>query len=279
MKDKLINSVIAITGAGSGIGRSLALECGKRGANIAISDISLLALEETQSLLQKQNAQTKIHLTQVDVSKNDEVTQWAKSIAEEFGHINAIINNAGVALSVTVEDMKYHDFEWLMNINFWGVIYGTKIFLPYLKKSKWGHIINVSSLFGLISTPNTSAYNAAKFAVRGFTESLRIELMMDCKHVNVSCVHPGGIKTNIVNSARDGGEVIGYATKLSSEERKNNFNDKMARTTPEQAAKIIIDGLVNKKARIIVGGDAKLLDLLQRLLPVKYQHIVARVFS
>ena len=279
MTNKLVNSVIAITGAGSGIGRSLAIECAKRGANVAISDINFPALEETQSLLQEQYPESKVHITKVNVSQKDEVSLWASSIAKEFGFINAIINNAGVALSVTVEDMKYQDFEWLMDINFWGVVYGSKSFLPYIKKSPWGHIINVSSLFGLISTPNTSAYNAAKFAVRGFTESLRIELMMNCKNVNVSCVHPGGIKTNIVNYGRDGGDVVGYASTMTSAERKNNFNEKMARTTPGQAAKIIIDGLVKNRARIVVGADAKLLDILQRLFPVKYQKLVARVFG
>lgn len=279
MKVNLQQSVIAITGAGSGIGRCLALECAKRGANIAICDINLEAVQQTAEQIGSQFPQIKVNSQQLDVSNKEQVFEWADSVVEHLGQVNVIINNAGVALSASVESLKYDDFEWLMGINFWGVVHGCKSFLPYLKKAPWGHIINVSSLFGLISTPNSSAYNSAKFAVRGFTESLRIELLMTQKHINVSCVHPGGIKTNIANAGREGGDLIGYAAQMSSDQRKQNFNDKMAKTTPEQAAKIIIDGMIKKKPRILVGTDAKLLDLLQRLLPAKYHKVVVKVFS
>ncbi len=278
MDTQLDKAVIAITGAGSGIGQALALECANRGANLALSDIDLTALQATQEKIKSKHPQLDIVLQRLDVANKDAVFQWANDVQEHFGKVNVIINNAGVALSATVESMEYKDFEWLMNINFWGVVHGCKAFLPLLQKSQWGHIVNVSSLFGLISTPNASAYNAAKFAVRGFSESLRIELMMSSKSVHLSCVHPGGIKTNIVNYGRDGGAQIGSAARMTQEERKENFNEKFAKTTPEQAAKIIIDGIIKKRPRILIGTDAKVLDLLQRFLPVRYQKVVAKIF-
>jgi len=279
MKNQLQDSVIAITGAGSGIGRSLALECARQGAMLAISDINLEALQVTKSQVLAQSPNTDVLIHEINVADKDQVFQWSEDVFAHFGKVNVIINNAGVALSATVEAMQYEDFEWLMDINFWGVVHGCKAFLPHLKKSPWGHIVNVSSLFGLISTPNTSAYNAAKFAVKGFSESLRIELMMTHKQLDLSCVHPGGIKTNIANYARDGGDKVGSAGRMSTQERSDNFNDKFAKTTPEQAAKIIINGIIKKQPRILVGLDAKILDLLQRFLPVKYQKVVKKVFS
>jgi len=279
MKNQLKDSVIAITGAGSGIGQSLALECARQGSNLAISDINLKALQETRSQILALYPSTNILIHEINVASKDQVFQWSDDVFAHFGKINVIINNAGVALSATVEAMQYEDFEWLMDINFWGVVHGCKAFLPHLKQSSWGHIVNVSSLFGLISTPNTSAYNAAKFAVKGFSESLRIELMMTHKQLDLSCVHPGGIKTNIANYARDGGDKVGSAGRMTTQERSDNFNDKFAKTTPEQAAKIIINGIIKKQPRILVGLDAKILDLLQRFLPVKYQKVVKKVFS
>jgi NAD(P)-dependent dehydrogenase (short-subunit alcohol dehydrogenase family) len=278
MKNNLQQSVIAITGAGSGIGQCLALECVKRGAHVAICDIDFEAVQLTADTLQAHYPHSQVNAQQLDVADRVAVIKWAETVGSHFGEINVIINNAGVALSASVESMQIDDFEWLMKINFWGVVHGCQAFLPYLKKSSWGHIVNVSSLFGLISTPNNSAYNAAKFAVRGFTESLRIELMMSDKRIGVSCVHPGGIKTNIVNFSREGGDLIGVAARMSEDERKQNFNDKMAKTSAAQAAKIIVDGIVKKRPRILVGADAIMLDILQRFLPVKYQNVVARVF-
>ncbi len=279
MKNQLQGAVIAITGAGSGIGQSLALQCAKQGCNLAISDINLEALQATKSQISALYPHTDVLIHKINVADRDQVFQWSEDVFSHFGKINVIINNAGVALSATVEAMQYKDFEWLMDINFWGVVHGCKAFLPHLKKSPWGHIVNVSSLFGLISTPNTSAYNAAKFAVKGFSESLRIELMMSHKHLDLSCVHPGGIKTNIANYARDGGDKLGSAGRMTTKERNENFNDNFAKTTPEQAAKIIINGIIKKHPRILVGMDAKALDLLQRFLPVRYQKVVKKVFS
>lgn len=278
MNNNLQQSVIAITGAGSGIGQCLALECASRGAHVAISDISQQSLQSTKSQIETVYPQVKVNTQVLDVSDREQMAQWATQVYEDLGKINVIINNAGVALSASVESMQYDDFDWLMKINFGGVVHGCKSFIPYIKKSSWGYIVNVSSLFGLISTPNNSAYNAAKFAVRGFTESLRIELMMSNQKIGVSSVHPGGIKTNIVNSAREGEGLIGVASRMSPDERKQNFNQKMAKTTPERAARIIVDGIVKQKPRILIGFDAKMLDILQRLLPVKYQNVVAKVF-
>jgi len=279
MNSDLRQSVIAITGAGSGIGRCLALECAKRGSNIAISDINLQNLQATQQQIKSNFPQTRVLVSKLDIANKDAVFQWADDVVEHFGSVNVVINNAGVGLSATVESTSYDDFEWLMNINFWGAVHGCKAFLPHITKSPWGHIVNVSSLFGLIATPNTSAYNSAKFALRGFSESLRIELMMSHKQVNVSCIHPGGIKTNIANASRDGGDKVGSDARISEQERKNNFNEKFAKTTPERAAKIILNGIIKKQPRILVGTDAKFLDILQRFLPVKYQQVVAKVFN
>jgi len=279
MNSDLRQSVIAITGAGSGIGRCLALECAKRGSNIAISDINLQNLQATDQQIKSNFPQIRVLVSELDIANKDAVFQWADDVVAHFGSVNVVINNAGVGLSATAESTSYEDFEWIMNINFWGAVHGCKAFLPHLKKSSWGHIVNVSSLFGLIGSPNTSAYNSAKFALRGFSESLRIELMMSHKQVNVSCVHPGGIKTNIANASRDGGNKVGSDAHISEQERQTNFNEKFAKTTPERAAKIILNGIIKKQPRILVGTDAKFLDILQRFLPVKYQQVVAKAFS
>ena len=169
--------VAAITGAGSGIGRALANELARRGAHLALSDIDDAGLAETVS--QCEGFGVKITSQHIDVADRAAVYAWADEVVADHGEINLVVNNAGVALGATIESMSYEDFEWLMNINFWGVVYGTKAFLPYLKASGEGHIVNLSSVFGLISVPSQSAYNAAKFAVRGFTDTLRMELEIE----------------------------------------------------------------------------------------------------
>lgn len=192
--------VAAITGAGSGIGRALAEQLAGHGAHLALSDIDDTGLAETVRRCEGRGV--KVTSAHLDVADRAAVDAWAEAVAAEHGKVNLIFNNAGVALGATVEDMSIEDMTWLMNINFWGVVYGTKAFLPHLKAAGEGHIVNISSVFGLISIPTQSAYNAAKFAVRGFTDSLRIEL--DAMNCGVSCttVHPGGIKTNIARNAR-----------------------------------------------------------------------------
>jgi NAD(P)-dependent dehydrogenase (short-subunit alcohol dehydrogenase family) len=261
--------VAAITGAGSGIGRALALELAAAGCELALSDVNEAGLAETVALATPTGV--KITSSRVDVARRDEVEAWARRTVEEHGRVNLIFNNAGVALGATVEGMSYADFEWLMNINFWGVVYGTKAFLPHLKASGEGHIINISSLFGLLAVPSQSAYNAAKFAVRGFTEALRQELDMEHANVSATSVHPGGIKTNIARNARTDPSIrsIGLDDVRSTEKFEKLFI-----TTPRRAARIILAAVRRRQRRVLVGPDAKILDLLVRLFPTGYQRLL-----
>ncbi|MEQ3636783.1 SDR family NAD(P)-dependent oxidoreductase [Alcanivorax sp.] len=269
MKD-FKDKVAVITGAGSGIGRALAMELAASGAKLALSDINEAGLKETADNLNlsEDRLMTKI----LDVADRQAFYAFADDVVNHFGHANMIFNNAGVALGATVEEMNYDDFEWLMNINFWGVVYGTKAFLPYLKQASEGHIINISSIFGLVGIPTQSAYNAAKFAVRGFTESLRIELELEGNSVSCTSIHPGGIKTNIAKAARmsDGVERI---TGASKEQAIQDF-EKMFRTTPAEAARTILKGVRGNKRRVLIGSDAIAVDTMQRLLPTSYQRLI-----
>src|SRR5690554_8040080 len=199
MKD-LNNKVAVVTGAGSGIGRALAKSLAARGCRLAISDVNEAGLAETAAELAGKDVKTY----SLDVSDRDAIYAHAEQVRADFGQVNLVINNAGVALSASVREMTDEDFAWVMDIDFWGVAHGTRAFLPHLIASGDGHIVNISSVFGLIGVPKQSAYNAAKFAVRGFSESLRQEMKMGKQPVSVSCVHPGGIRTNIANAARMG---------------------------------------------------------------------------
>lgn len=257
--------VAAITGAGSGIGRQLALQLAQQGANLALSDMNEQGLAETLHLLKAYPVQ--VTLTKLDVADREAVYAWAEQCFKDFGQVNLIFNNAGVALASTVEGMSYDELEWIFNINFWGVVYGTKAFLPYLKQSGEGHIINTSSLFGLTAQPTQSAYNATKFAVRGFTEALRQELDMEQSGVSATSVHPGGIRTNIANAARMSDSI--RALGMNPERASRSFN-KVLKTPPELAAKVILDGVKANKARVLIGNDAKILDLVQRITPSHY---------
>lgn len=261
--------VAAITGAGSGIGQALAIQLASQGCHLALSDVDAKGLEETLKRLGNINIKVTTHI--VDVAKREEVYQYAEDVISAHGQVNLVINNAGVALGETVENMSYDDFEWLMNINFWGVVYGTKAFLPYLKQSNDGHIVNISSIFGIIAVPTQSAYNAAKFAVRGFTESLREELEIEASCVSASSVHPGGIKTNIARNSRVGD--IASVSSSDKEAAASQF-EKIARTTPLEAADIILAGVKNNHRRILVGRDSVVIDLLQRVAPSGYQRIL-----
>ncbi len=261
--------VAAITGAGSGMGRELALQLAARGCHLSLSDVNEKGLAETVALLS--GSKVKVTHARIDVADREAVFAWADATAREHGKVNLIFNNAGVALGATVEGMSYRDFEWLMNINFWGVVHGTKAFLPHLKASGEGHIINTSSVFGLIGVPSQSAYNAAKFAVRGFTESLRQELDIEACGVSATSVHPGGIKTNIAKAARMDASIqqLGMDAKASSTEFEKNFI-----TTAARAATIIIKAVESNKRRVLVGPDAYVVDLMARLLPSLYQRLV-----
>jgi NAD(P)-dependent dehydrogenase (short-subunit alcohol dehydrogenase family) len=258
--------VSVITGAGSGIGRALAVDLAGRGARLALSDVDVVGVAETAALCEKQGAEVRHY--QLDVADRTAVLAHADAVVAEFGVVNLVINNAGVALLATVAEMTWEDLEWVMNVDYWGVVHGTKAFLPHLIASGDGHVVNISSVFGLVGVPTQSAYNSAKFAVRGFTEALRQEMLIEGRRVGVSCVHPGGIRTNIVRNARaDGG--------ATSEEMRSRF-DRITLTTPERAAGVILRGVERDRSRILVGPDAYVFDAMPRLLGPVYQRVVAK---
>ena len=266
------NKVAAITGAGSGMGRSLAIKLAERGCQVAISDVNEEGLAETSKLAGVHGV--KVTSKRVDVSKREEVYAWADEVVANHGKCNLIFNNAGVSYGATVEGCEYEDFEWLVGINFWGVVYGTKAFLPHLRASGEGHVVNTSSLFGLLAFPGQSTYNATKFAVRGFTEALRIELDMTQAPVSATSVHPGGIKTNIARAARMNRSVADLGVK--DLDQSHLKIEKQFRVTADDAAEIILRGVQRNARRVLVGTDAKIYDLVQRVVPSSYQWIVIK---
>ena len=255
----LKNKTAAVTGAASGIGRMLAVNLASEGCNLALADINASGLQETAELV---GDRVKVTTHIVDVSRREQVFQYADETAERHGGVDLIINNAGVAVGDFLETIPLEDFEWLMGINFWGVVYGTMAFLPHLKKRPEGHIVNISSINGIIPNPNNGPYCAAKFAVKGYTETLAQE--MHKTGIHVSCVHPGGIKTNIARNAR----VNRAMFNLTREKGENIYEEVVFRTTADDAAKIIISGIRRNKRRILVGADAKAIDLFTRFFPV-----------
>jgi short-subunit dehydrogenase len=266
------NKVAAITGASSGMGRSLAVNLAKRGCHVAISDVNEEDLAETAKLAGCHGV--KVTSKRVDVSKREEVYTWADEVVADHGKCNMIFNNAGVAYGSSVEGSEYPDAEWVVAINFWGVVYGTKAFLPHLRASGDGHVVNTSSLFGLLGFPGQSTYNATKFAVRGFTEALRIELDMMNAPVSATSVHPGGIKTNIARTARMNKSVMDLGVK--DLENSHLQIEKQFRVTADDAAEIILRGVQRKARRVLVGTDARIYDLVQRIVPSSYQWLVIK---
>ncbi len=264
---ELRNKVAAITGAASGIGQMLAVNLAAKGCEVAISDVDMSGLEETAEMVEKQKGTVSIH--KVDVADRSQVENYAVEVVTQHGRVDMIINNAGVAVAESIADVKYEDFEWIMGINFWGVVYGCKAFLPYLKKQPESHVVNISSVNGFVTWPNNGPYCASKFAVRGFTETLWQELRKT--NVRVSCVHPGGIKTNIVRNARF---YKSAGCKMSHAECAKEF-DKIAGTSAGKAADIIVSGILKNKRRILVGPDAYFIDGLTRLFPKGFVRFVA----
>lgn len=263
------NSVAVVTGAASGIGRSLAVRLAReRIAGIAVVDVNEAALRETVAMVEGLGVPVSFHLT--DVGDLKQVKQMAESVVSTHGRVTHLINNAGVGLIGTFEHISVEDFEWLMQINFWGVVYGCKVFLPILQQQESAHIVNVSSVFGFIAPEEQSAYCSSKFAIRGFTESLRHEL--SGTNVAVSCVHPGGIKTNIARNSR-----LGEKTPPEWKQQGTKFFDKVARTSPEEAAEVIVAGIKAQNSRILIGTDAKMISLVSRLFPKRYLSLFERI--
>ena len=260
----------AVTGAGSGIGRAVAAELARRGADVALSDVDEDGLAATAAVVEAAGARVSAH--RVDVADRLAVEDWADKVVAEHGGVNVIVNNAGVALGANVETMSYDDMEWLMGINFWGVVHGTKAFLPHLRAADEGHIVNISSVFGMMGIPSQSAYNAAKFAVRGFTEALRIELDGDGGNVSCTTIHPGGIKTNIARNGRfDDATMSGLG---QDPQRLIEASERAFMTTPEKAAQVILDAVQADKRRAFIGPDAQLFKLMAMLPPGVYQNVI-----
>jgi NADP-dependent 3-hydroxy acid dehydrogenase YdfG len=262
--------VAVVTGAGSGIGQALAIELGRSGAKLAISDVDVDGLAGTEERLRAISVPVKCD--RLDVTEREAFLAYADAVHEHFGTVHQIYNNAGIAFTGDVEASSFRDIERVMDVDYWGVVNGTKAFLPHLIASGDGHVVNISSIFGLFSVPGQAAYNAAKFAVRGFTEALRQEMIVAGHPVKVSTVHPGGIKTNIV---RNSTAVEGF----DKDALAATFDKRLANTSPQKAARIILDGVRKNRARILVGNDAKVLDLMVRVTGSGYQRLVAAVTS
>jgi NADP-dependent 3-hydroxy acid dehydrogenase YdfG len=262
--------VAAVTGAGSGIGQALAVELARSGAKVAISDVDTEGLAQTEERLKAIGAPVKAD--RLNVTEREAFLAYADAVAEHFGKVNQIYNNAGIAFTGDVEVSQFKDIERVMDVDFWGVVNGTKAFLPHLIASGDGHVINVSSVFGLFAVPGQAAYNSAKFAVRGFTEALRQEMVLAGRPVAVTTVHPGGIRTAIARNAT-------AAEGLDPEELAKLFDKRLARTSPEKAAQIILDAVRKKRPRVLVGTDAKVLDLMVRVAGPYYQQLFGPVMG
>lgn len=264
-------SAAAVTGAASGIGRALAHELALRGCDLAIADRDEAGLQAAAAEIAKTSPR-KVTAHRVDVSEPDQITAFAQAAAAAHPGLNIVVNNAGVALLGQFGEIEQAEMEWLFNINFWGVVHGTRAFLPLLSRQREAHIVNISSIFGIIAPPGQSAYCAAKFAVRGFSESLRHELALANSPVRLSVVHPGGVATNIARNSRTGTGVTDNACRAESIERF----DTLARTTPAAAAQRIIAGIEKNQPRILIGKDAWFMDLLQRFRPATYWKVMQR---
>jgi NAD(P)-dependent dehydrogenase (short-subunit alcohol dehydrogenase family) len=262
------NAVVLITGAASGIGRSLAVQAAQRGASVIATDINQIELAETNQL-----AEGKLETHRLDVSKPDDIVDFARQIIPTLGGRPLIlVNNAGVGLAAgTFWETTETDFDWLMSINLFGVIRMTRAFLPYMIQHNNGHLVNISSVFGFAGVMNQSAYCTAKFGVRGFTETLRMELL-DTK-VGITCVHPGGIDTNITRNSRIG--AGGHVTEAMHKKATENFK-KAAITTPDQAAQQIWAGIEKGQMRVVIGADGRLIDRITRLFPTGYTKMLKK---
>ncbi len=266
---RLDGRVAAVTGAASGIGRSLARELVRRGAHVALCDVDAAGLAATVSTCEGRGVKVSHQI--VDVADADAVAAWADAVADTHEQVNLIINNAGVAVAGTLAGMPRADLEWLMGVNFWGVVNGTTSFLPHLEAAGEGHVVNISSVFGLVSVPSQSAYNASKFAVRGYTDALRMELEIERSPVSCTTVHPGGIRTDIARNARINDTV---ADSVGSADAARRGFDRVARTSPERAARAILDAVERDRRRVLIGADARVIDGVSRLPAGWYQRLL-----
>ena len=261
----------AVTGAANGIGRALALELAARGCDLALADRDEAGLQTLAAEIAKAGPQ-KVSVHRVDVGEPAQIADFAERAIAAHPALNIVVNNAGVALLGQFSEIEQEQMDWLMNINFWGVVHATRAFLPQLARQREAHIVNLSSIFGIIAPPGQTAYCSAKFAVRGFSESLRHELAMANSPVRLSVVHPGGVATDIARNSRTGAGVTDNARRAESIERF----DKVAKTSPQAAALRIIRGIEKNQPRILIGNDARIMDILQRLRPATYWAPMAR---
>src|SRR3954462_9396443 len=261
----------AVTGAASGLGRALALELAARGCDLALADRDEAGLQGVAAEIAKTQTR-KVTVHRLDVGEPGEIAAFAQAAAAAHPGLNIVINNAGVALLGQFSEVDQAQMDWLMNINFWGVVHSCRAFLPHLSRQREAHIVNLSSIFSIIAPPGQTAYSAAKFAVRGFSESLRHELQMAANPVRLSVVHPGGVATNITRNSRTGSGMTDTARRAQSIERF----DAVAKTTPSAAALRIISGVEKNQPRILIGNDARFMDLLQRFRPASYWPVLAR---
>ncbi len=259
-----------VTGAGSGIGRALAQKLAVAGSSLALADIDEAGLAETASSLEVKAGSVTTHV--LNVADEAAVRALAEEVVTRHGRVTLLINNAGVALLGKFEQISLDDFHWLMDINFWGTVYGVTYFLPVLKQQPRAHIVNLSSVFGLVAPVGQSAYCASKFAVRGFTECLRHELQG--MNVFVTSVHPEGIATAIARRAR-----LGANTPATIQKQSVTLFEKVARVPPEEAAETILRGVEKKQGRVLIGSDARALDVLQRLRPATYWKTLAKRYE
>ncbi|MFJ4650772.1 SDR family NAD(P)-dependent oxidoreductase [Nocardia sp. NPDC088792] len=259
MKD-FRGKVAVITGAGAGIGRAVALELARNGAQLALSGRNLDSVAETAALCEKEGAKARAY--RLDVTDRAAVYAHADEVVADFGQVNIVVNNAGVSLTANIEDVTWEDLEWIFGINFWGTAHGTKAFLPHVIASGDGHIANVSSMFGLVACPSQGGYSSSKYAMHGFTDALRQEMIISGYNVGVSSVHPGMIKTEIAWKAR-------ASANRDRDALAANF-DKLAKTTPQQCAHTIVEGMRKNKPLILIGSDAKAMNWMRRILGSAY---------
>lgn len=271
MKRDLAGAIAVVTGAASGIGRATALELARRGCDVAISDIDEDGLAATASAAIGMGR--RVHTQRLDVSDREAVFTYADTVATAFDRVNVVVNNAGVTCVGLIRDLSIEDIEWVMGVDFWGVVYGTKAFLPVLERAPWGQIVNVSSIFGMVAAPSQGAYNAAKFGIRGFNECLAQELDLTGSTVRLTSVHPGGIRTAIVDNAR----FVSGESGIASRERVVREFARVARTSPEHAASRIARAIERGERRLLIGADARVIDIGQRIIPVAYQRL-SRLF-